>query len=186
MQTPPNINDQHAWWGQHFLVDQSLHPSLDTVQGTSTQEGQVDHTPQIPQGRVIASSSDTLFHPTSYTAIPPSYVLPDIPPYPHFCAFNHSPFSCLLPYPSSFSSYNNPNFAIPPHNPSTVVPNTCPLEAPPHVLPHSHPLPYPSSFSSYGNPPFMMPPHASHVLNMASGACLSFLYCFICLSFIDY
>ena len=75
-----------------------------------------------------------------------------------FHAYNHSPFSRPLPYPSTFSSYNNPSFAVPPppqppqafYN-TTRLPNTTLLNQPP-------PIP------NQGQPPFanQQPVHAHY------------------------
>ena len=150
MQTPSNLNDQHAWGGDRFS------PS-----GTNQQDVRP---PSLPQDRVIASSSDNLFHPVSRE--PSSYVfaLPTVPAplNPCFCSSHHSPFSRPLPYPSSFTSYNNPNFAIPPpvprplHDQSHFIPNSVPLGPPPPVPPRIHPLPVYND----PQPQFIQPQHA--------------------------
>ena len=111
MQTPPSFNDQHAWGGQQFRVAQVLSPTVTATQEHSplpAQGGEDNRTSRLAQGGVISSSSDNLFHPS--TVVPPSYAynLPNVPLNPRFRAANHSPFSRPLPYPSTFTSYNNP------------------------------------------------------------------------------
>ena len=118
---------------------------------------------RLPQGGVISSSSDNLFYPPP--RLPSSYVynLPDVPLNPCFHARNHSPFSRPLPNPSSFTSYNNPTFVIPPlprYNSSSQIP---PLHhapspgVPPPVPPNS------SHFQSQAYPVFNVPRPSSQV-----------------------
>ena len=174
MQTPPSFNDQHAWGGQQFRVAQVLSPTIAAPQELSppsARGGGDNRTSRLAQGGVISSSSDNLFHPP--TVVPPSYAynLPNVPLNPRFRAANHSPFSRPLPYPSTFTSYNNPGFVIPPpppHNSSNHVPALprapssgalppIPL-APPPVS--QAPPPVPQHFSSHpvynvSYPPFI-------------------------------
>ena len=114
--------------GQQFRVTQVLSPTVTALQVLSPLPacGEEDNcTSRLAQGGVISSSLDNLFYPP--TVVPPSYAynLPNVPLNPHFSAANHSPFSRPLPYPSTFTSYNNPVFVIPPpppHNSSNQVP----------------------------------------------------------------
>jgi hypothetical protein len=148
MQTLPNLNDQHAWRGQHFRVAQVTSPSSATAQECTPLPARgglrEDICPShLPQGGVIASSSDNLFHPTSDVPLSYAYNLSNVPLNPHFHARNHSPFSRPLPYPS-FTSYNNPTFTVPPlqhyNSPNRLppLPHALPSEAPPPIPPHFH------------------------------------------------
>ena len=157
MQTPPTFNDQHAWGGQRFRAAQVTSPSLPAQDLTPLPARGVEEVrpSRLPQGGVIASSSDNLFYPTSH--VPSSYIynLPDVPLNPRFHARNHSPFSRPLPNPSSFTSYNNPNFAIPslPHyNSSNQLPPLPQARVPSAA---GAPPPIPSHFHTY--PPFHVP-----------------------------
>ena len=87
----------------------------------------------LSQARVIASSSDNLFHPVPDP--PSSYAY--IPSNPRLHTYNPpNIFQHPLPYHSPFTSYNNPNIAVPPH---PALPPHPPL--PPHpTLPPCPPL----------------------------------------------
>jgi hypothetical protein len=148
MQSPGFPNDQPAWGGQRFRVDQAISPSSTTVQERVYQERKDPSRPlRMPQGGIIASSSDNVFHPVSPVPLAYPYNLPPIPLNPRYRATDHSPFSRPLPYPSSFSSYNNPTFAIPPrpsrttYNQSRPLPDAPTLGPPPPIPPrmYSHP-----------------------------------------------
>ena len=139
MQTPPHLNDQHVWGGRRFRAEQDISPA--TTQRRTPREGRFHQREgRYPQGGVIASNSDSLFHPVLNDPVPSSYVynLPDVPP--RFRASHHSPFTRPLPYLSTFSSYNNPTLAIPPYN----------------SYPPAHPL---GSAHQMGPPP--LPPFSS-------------------------
>ena len=185
METPPSFNDQQSWGGPRFRPGSGPHTPRPastvhdhqafaahggplTPRATSSEEGQQTFVARAPQEtrfhpaqeRVTASSSDNLFMPVPSAQVPPSYVynLPAVPANPRFGAVHHSPFSRPLPYPSTFSSYHNPSFTIPPphappphapsrafysHAPQGPVSNGFPLGPappipsylPPHVVP---------------------------------------------------
>ena len=99
MQTPPNLNDQHAWGGKPFRhsilhsdhSDSSeavLEKDHQTVSSAVPEQDQtiIGRVPQdnaqvnpMSQAGFVASSSDNLFHPV--TNVPSSHVfsLPNIP-----------------------------------------------------------------------------------------------------------
>ena len=117
-------------------------------------EGRFPH----PQGGVIASNSDSHFHPVLNDPVPSSYeyYLPDVPP--RFRTSYHSPYTRQLPYLSSFSSYNNPTFTIPPHNPYPSAPPLANM----HQMgpPPFHPSPVPHSQFVPPQPSYLHPPPA--------------------------
>ena len=164
MQTPPNLNDQHAWGGQRFEPVPSHSPAAISEQDHPTliaRDRQDAQAPTLPQGGMIASSSDNLFHPVSH--VPSSYVfsLPTVPSNPRHHANNSSTaFNRPLPYHSPFSSYNNPTFTIPHHayyNHPRISPITVPLGPPPPLPPRPPPIrPFtqPHSFPHMYNHPF--------------------------------
>ena len=124
MQTPPNLNDQHTWGGQPFRHAPTKSPSVANEQDQPTliaRGHQTTQTHPLSQAGFIASSSDNLFHPVN--DVPSSYVysLPPIPSAPCRHAYNSSnTFHRPLPYRSPYSSYNNPNFAVPPSLPHDI------------------------------------------------------------------
>ena len=202
METPPSFNDQQSWGGPRFRPGSGPHTPRPastvhdhqafaahggplTPRATSSEEGQqtfVARAPQEtrfhqPQERVTASSSDNLFMPVPSAQVPPSYVynLPAVPANPRFGAVHHSPFSRPLPYPSTFSSYHNPSFTIPPphappphapsrafysHAPQGPVSNGFPLGPappipsylPPHVVPSNDVPHFEHHPSGYNHP----------------------------------
>ena len=149
METPANLNDQHAWGGQpfqHTPADSSLIAN-EQDQATLVARGQQNaQVPSLSQPEVIASSSENLFHPVSHD--PSAYVfkLPDVPSNPRFHAYNPiDTFQRPVTYRSPFSSYNNPAFRVPsnpPHafyNRAPISPVTAPLPQPPPPPPRIHP-----------------------------------------------
>jgi hypothetical protein len=177
MQTPPNFNDQQNWGGQGFQPQAEPGPmgfsTVSDEQTTFVARDRQDLRPQLSsQGGVIASSSDNLFHPVSNNP-PPAFNLPDIPSHSRFRAYNHSPFSRPLPYPSTFSSYNNPSFAVPPqparafynniHSLHTHIPldhhppNHVPLDHHPPIPARISPLPQIDNHQPSHN--YFVPPH---------------------------
>ena len=150
MQTPPTFNDQHAWGGQLFRAARVPSPSLVPQEPTPlpAQRGEDVRPSRLHQGGVTASSSDNLFHPTSHVPSSHVYRLPDVPLNPRFLACNHSPFSRPLPNPSSFTSYNNPTFVIPPPLPHYNSPNQVPAPLPP-AFPTGVPPPIPPHYHSH-------------------------------------
>ena len=159
-QNSPTFDNQRAWGGDRFQPG----PVTPTA---GHQAAFIDHDQQdirsFPQGGVIASSSDNLFHPISHDSAPYVFNLPHVPvpQNPRFRAYNHSPFSCPLPYPSSFTSYNNPSFTLPPLPPNGQhVQNSLPMGPPPPVPPrpifhdyHSH-FVHPQNAYVPSHPPF--------------------------------
>ena len=157
MQTPTNFNDQHTWGGQHYQPEDSQTVTVTNgyERATVAGRGQQDTGFRpLSQAGFVASNSDDLFHPTS--GVPSSYVfnLPDVPhnPNPHY-AYNRTRD---LPHPSSFSSYNNPSFTIPP--PHVLHNQTSPLNSestdkflgPPPPIPY-HSRPQLTHFSQFEN-----------------------------------
>ena len=114
METPANLNDQHAWGGQpfqHTPADSSLIAN-EQDQATLVARGQQNAQVQpFPQTGVIALSSENLFHPVSHDPSSYAFKLPHVPSNPRFRAYNPlDMFQCPVPYRSPFSSYNNPTF----------------------------------------------------------------------------
>lgn len=121
MQTPTNLNNQQAWGGQDFRY---------IPEGSSGEADEQDHTFVLRERResrlrpssqagFIASNSDDLFHPAPGGLCSRIFTLPDIPSHPtlRYHAYSqemHTLRSRPLPHPFSFTSYNNPSFAIPP------------------------------------------------------------------------
>jgi hypothetical protein len=122
----------------HGFALPTVFPSLDKQQNqpNNTDRSTTDGETVIATGGIqshagiLASHSDDLFHPIhNFTAPSLPYRLPDIPSYPHYAyipPFSHVPLnrdhlSCLPPISSS-SSYDNPNFTIPPHQSEPVPP----------------------------------------------------------------
>ena len=155
MQTPPNLNDQHAWGGKPFRhsilhSDHSDSPEAvlekdrQTVSSAVTEQDQtiIGRVPQdnaqvnpMSQAGFVASSSDNLFHPV--TNVPSSHVfsLPNIPSNVQVPSnsrrHGHNSNTYHHPYHSPFSSYNNPTFTIPhAYTPVTVL-----LGPPPPIPP---------------------------------------------------
>ena len=123
-----NFNNQHTWGGQHYQPEdsQTVMVTNDYERATVTCCGQQDTGfRSLSQAGFVASNSDDLFYPTS--GVPSLYIfnLPDVPhnPNPHY-AYNQTRD---LPHPSSFSSYNNPSFTIPPPPPHVLHNQTSPL-----------------------------------------------------------
>ena len=125
METPANLNNQHAWGGQPFQPTPADSSPITNEQDQATLVARGQQNAQIQplsQTGFIASSSENLFHPVSHD--PSSYVLklPNIPSNPRFYAYDPlDTFQRPVPYRSPFSSYNNPAFRVPsnpPHAPS--------------------------------------------------------------------
>jgi hypothetical protein len=161
MQSPPDMNKQPIWGGQHFQLGSS---TVDNEQTTIVGRSQPDQRSR-PFSRTgfTASSSDNLFRPVQPTS--PSYVfnLPTIPsfPAPNYHAYNQpsDTFSRPLHYPSAFTSYNNPAFAIPPlsphiqyHQPYPPHRIHSPLRQPPPIPPQL-PTPYNPNIQQQPFPP---------------------------------
>jgi Pol polyprotein, beta-barrel domain/GAG-pre-integrase domain len=149
MQPPPDMSEQPVWGGQRF---QSGSSAVDNEQTTIVGRSQPDQgSHPFSRTGITASSSDNLFHPVPTS---PSYVfnLPTIPsfPAPNYHAYNQpsDTFSRPLHYPSAFTSYNNPAFAVPPlsphvqyHQPYPSHRIHSPLRQPPPIPPRL-PTPY--------------------------------------------
>ena len=192
MATPPNLDNQHAWGGHPFEPVPVNSPSVvsssvinEQEQATLVARGQQNaQTHPLSQAKVIASSSDNLFHPVTHHD-PSSYVfkLPNVPSQPRPHAYNsHDTFNRPVPYRSPFSSYNNPAFRVPSkqshalYNQAPLPPINPPLLPPPQISHSRPPLPpqpqlnpayshhYPSTFNpppvinQYSQPPYNPPP----------------------------
>ena len=92
METPANLNDQHAWGGQPFqsMLADSSPITNEQDQVTLVARGQQNaQVPSLSQAEVIPSSSENLFHPVSHD--PSAYVfkLPNVPSNPVFMHTDH-------------------------------------------------------------------------------------------------
>ena len=107
MQTPTNLNDQHAWGGQpfHRIHSESSASVTEQDQTTMVVHGRQD-APVHPlsQAGVIASSSDNLFHPVPN--VPSSHIfnLPTVLSPSRHHVYNRPQ---AFPYHSPFSSYTS-------------------------------------------------------------------------------
>jgi hypothetical protein len=177
--TPAGINEQHVWGGTVYHYPDSS-SNLNIEQPALV--GPQDPAPAFPpssQVPFIASSSDDLFHPDSGGPSFVPYRLPPVPNihaynpnYPHFSQIpnnrNHlSQPPRFLPYSPSVSSYNNPNFIIPPpHYPQQNYhqnSNQSHYQSPP-----TNP-PYHSQYNPLGPPP-PIPPKPSSLFPTSSSA----------------
>ena len=160
MQNSADFNEQQAWGGSTYQshTGPPSHTTLVNRQGTPL--GTVPS-----HAGILASASDNFFHPTSFP-VPSSlpYRLPDVPiphHYPNYPYYSHIPMNRdYLSQPnnipnSSSTSYNNPNFVIPPQQ--HISPVNSPILSPSylhtptqHHLPFLHPSPPP--------PPQHVPP----------------------------
>jgi hypothetical protein len=143
-----------------------------TLVGHIQQDSRVQ---SMPQGGIIASTSDSLFHPVSNVPSSHTFTLPDIPfnPALHHHAYNQPPDTFHRSFPHTpFTSYNNPAFVVPPSPPHPLynhVPSSdvnlqlapAPL-IPPRVQSHfpqpvyNHPFPvfdYPQHSFNHFPPP---------------------------------
>ncbi|KAF8813972.1 hypothetical protein BYT27DRAFT_7250838, partial [Phlegmacium glaucopus] len=207
--TPSGLNEQHVWGGHPFPDSISDGNEQITFIGQQALTARM----QSPQARIIASDSDTLFYPTTsgHPSLP--FILPDVPYYSvsnknHAYnqvspRFSHIPinrehlseppiayFSNTVPFSSSYSSYNNPGFTVPPkqykhpplHEPPVFRPplpkypipsfNPISLQLSSHSLPtsiQSHP-----PFSSNPNPIINPQPNQAPLPN--SGP-IQYVYC---------
>jgi hypothetical protein len=169
MQTPTNLNDQHAWGGQHFQI------GTDELQANTNGHVQQDTSdtrfqPSSQTG-FIASHSDDLFHPASGGPSSNTFNLPDVPfnPNPRYQTYNRAinhPFPTRpLPYPTS-SSYNNPSFIVPPRNlehrhtqPPRTRSHPVPIQSQPFPPAYIHVQPSLSQpMASYHPVPYSSPP----------------------------
>ena len=178
MQGPADFNEQQAWGGptyHHSKVSngETGQTTLIGRQGSPTRT-------VPPHAGILASASDDLFHPNNSFQNNPSlqYVLPNIPIphnhptypyYPHIPVnrehLSQPPSRNILQNPSS-TSYNNPNFTIPPlpqlspirnsSVPSPLFPQTPTQhqQFPPHMNPSTPPPPHMPIFNNQpGGPP---------------------------------
>ena len=122
--TPTPLNEQHIWGGYTYPGTVGL--AQDASGGL----------PLSQQG-IIASDSDSLFHPVHTCSPSQPYSLPNVPHIPihhqntaYIQPFSHIPINrdhLSLPPPPSFhtnpvSSYNNSNFTLPPLSSSVQTP----------------------------------------------------------------
>ena len=120
---PARFNEQHIWGGNTFHQQNSFNSD---ASGQPTLVGRHEPVAAVSgsassQTRIIASSSDDLFHPASGGPPSHSYFLPPVPFHhdqpisqipvnrDHLSQPQHNSF----PYYSLFSSYNNPSFQVP-------------------------------------------------------------------------
>ena len=68
MQHPTNLNDQHAWGGQHFPND-SQADTNEHEEPTVVQHTQQERFRPLSQADFIASNSDDLFHPVDESCL---------------------------------------------------------------------------------------------------------------------
>jgi hypothetical protein len=125
MQSPSNLDNQQDWGGEDFRTGSSNNDQTIRTHGTHGELG--SGVPSSQRG-FIASNSDNLFHPAP---VVPAYVfnLPDVPlnPHPYYNTYhqNHSnSFPRQIPPSSSYTSFNNPSFVIPPLPPHFPHNNT--------------------------------------------------------------
>jgi hypothetical protein len=116
-----SMNEQHIWGGYDFLLPR---PNSNPGPNRGAPGG-----PLSSQQGIIASDSDSLFHPVNSNPSPQPYSLPNIPIHQqnnaYIQSFSHIPINrdhLSRPPPlfhsNPVSSYNNPNF-IPPPLPSS-------------------------------------------------------------------
>ena len=131
MQTPTDLNEQHAWGGNPFPAGPEG-PQTGIHEQDPPDPPRTNHDARFQpfsQTGFIASNSDDLFHPAPGGSFSRTYNLPNVPynPHPRY-HINHRRVNSFSPrsihYPSS---YNNPSFVIPPatfnrRNPTPVPP----------------------------------------------------------------
>ena len=147
MQASPELNDHRIWNDQDSSSNGERHgqTSFTPRQAYTAQMDLESHL--SPQGGIIASSSDDLFHPVSGIPTTSVYTLPDVPfnPNPHYHAYIQQPNRISRPLPTISSSYNNPSFTIPPPPDSNILRNNSlsinPLGPPPPLPPCPRMLP---------------------------------------------
>ena len=110
MQSSSSLNKQHIWGGSQFTPCSG--GTGDTGWEETTVVGHGQHTKcfrGLPQGGIMASVSDDLFHPTSNVPSTNTFHLPNVPfnPNPHYNLHNHHG---IPTYPLPHSSYHNPSF----------------------------------------------------------------------------
>jgi hypothetical protein len=125
MEAPLDMDNHQDWGGQRFQNILDENSENRTERTFVAREHRVPRFRSSSQAGILASHSDDVFYPTVTHGPPQPFVLPDISTHqipPHFQAraynqqtntFSNRP----LPHPSSFSSYNNPGFAVPPPPP---------------------------------------------------------------------
>ena len=154
------MNNQLVWGGQRF---RSRLPTSNNEQTTIVAPSQPDPRRQpLSHPGITASSSDNLFHPVP-TSPPYVFNLPSIPsfPVPNYHAYNQpsDTFARPMHYPSAFTSYNNPTFAVPPlslhlpYNQPPSLPYNHPPLGPPPPIPPRIPTPYISNHHQQQFPP---------------------------------
>jgi hypothetical protein len=192
--TPEGINEQHVWGGTVFQYPEStsnLHFNQTLAAFSDPQDPEPALSPSS-QAHLLASSSDDVFHPDSGG---PTFVPYRLPPVPNNHAYNHIPLNRehlsqppprFFPYPSSYSSYNNPAFTYPQQH-NSYTPSYQPLSyIPPPFYPqleHHYedttmrpPPPLPP------NKPFVPPvplvsPAYMHLPNHNSQVPVQYIYC---------
>jgi hypothetical protein len=182
---PTHLNEHHIWGGPSLDQQDMISDNQQTLIGN---QGPMTGIPATSsQAHLLASSSDNLFHPTPSGPPPLPYSLPPVPSFPN--AFSHQvPYSPSQPFhhnhvtsyipvnrdylskplfrpslqPSSFTSYNNPAFALPSVPLHSQLPHAFISTAPPpsHIPdpiatshPQSNQFPYQTQSSSQA-PPF--------------------------------
>ena len=134
MQSSSSLNEQHIWGGDQFTPRSG--GTGNTGREETTVIGHGQHTKHFrgpPQGGIVASVSDDLFHPTSNVPSTNTFHLPNVPfnPNPRYNLHNRRG---LPAYPLAHSSYNNPSFSIPPVSSHSVPHSVTPL--PPDLSSH--------------------------------------------------
>ena len=114
MQSSSSLNEQHIWGGDQFTPRSG--GTNNTRREDTTVVGHGHHTKRFsepPQGGIVASASDDLFHPTSNVPSSDTFSLPNVPFNPN-PRYNLHKRHGVPTYPLPYSSYHNPSFTIPP------------------------------------------------------------------------
>jgi hypothetical protein len=163
MQSPTGFNNQHAWGGQRFQTgpDGSQTDASDSELDTPTLLGNGNNDRRfqpLPQTGFTASTSDDVFHPAPGGPSSTLFTLSDVPYNPNPRYPSQRPVTHLnrppLPYRSSFSSYNNPGFNIPPGN----LDNYPPVDRGPPPSFSSRPHPHVPIHTEFVHPAYIQRP----------------------------